>query len=128
MGHTDRFEVIRGRRPPSVQWPKGKGKGKLDDGVQLQSGAGGGRPVGRWKRGGVGVPQSSQFGEAARCVGSQDSLAKREVEAALTRAKEQETAQVRFDPDAKVAVVRDRAARLQTTIAALGDCRMTFIP
>ena len=115
------FEVIRGPRPLSVQWPKGKGKGKLDNGanVNLQSGAGSGCPVGRWKRGGVGVPQSSS--KVRSLEAALVASAKTEVAAALTRAKEQATTQVRFDPDAKVAAARDRAARLQTAIGALGD-------
>ena len=75
------FEVIRGLRPPSVQWPKGKGKGKLDDGanVKLLSGAGSGRPVGRWKRGGVcpsEFTEGSQFGSRSRCVGSRGFVGK----------------------------------------------------
>ena len=58
------FEVIRGPRPPSVQWPPGKGKGKKEDfGVQSvprgrwQQGAQ--IQVGRWKRGPITTSQSS---------------------------------------------------------------------
>ena len=52
------YEIIRGPRPPSVQWPKkGKGKGNQDDvGVQHRGGAsipgpGARVPGGRWNRG-----------------------------------------------------------------------------
>ena len=73
---------------------------------------------------GVGVPQSSSkvrsLEAALVALGPEDSSAKTEVAAALTRAKEQATTQVRFDPDAKVAAARDKAARLQTAIGALG--------
>ena len=39
----------------------------------------------------------------------------------VSMTKEQETPQVRFDPEAKVAVARDRAARSQTAITAMLD-------
>ena len=73
----------------------------------------------------MGVPQSSSkvrsLEAALVALGPEDSSAKTKVAAVLTRAREQETPQVWFDPDAKVAVARDRAARLQTAIAAMGD-------
>ena len=89
---------------------------------------GSGRPVGRWKRGGVGVPQSSlkvRSLEAALVVlGPEDSSAKTEVAAALTRAKEQATTQVRFNPDAKVAAARDRPPGSRQPLKRLGTSRV----
>ena len=128
------FEVIRGPRPPSVQWPPGKGKGKTEDssvqpaargrwqhGLQTQ--------VGRWKRGGghVAATQSSSkvrsLEAALAALGPEESSAKTEITVALQRAREQDTPQVRFDPEARVAAGRDRVARLEQAISVLGDLK-----
>ena len=102
------FEVIRGPRPLSVQWPLGKGKGKKED-VSVQS-----VPHGRWQQG-----AQSQGGRRKR------STKVRSLEAALaaldpeesSRVREQATAQVVFDPEARMAAGRDKVARLEQAIA-----------
>ena len=88
------FEVIRGPRPPSVQWPPSKGKGKTED-PSVQA-------VGR---GAVILPppQSSSkipsLEAALAALGPEESTAKTEITVTLQRAREQDTPQVRFDPE-----------------------------
>ena len=126
------FEVIRGPRPPSVQWPPSKGKGKTEDPSAQAVARGrwqhGQTQVGRWKRGGhVATPQSSSkvrsLEAALAALGPEESTAKTEITVALQRAREQDTPPVRFDPEAKVAAGRARVARLEQAISALGDMK-----
>ena len=125
------YEIIRGPRPPSVQWPKkGKGKGNQDDvGVQHRGGAGipgsGARvPGGRWNRGdSQRSAKIRSLAGALAALGPEDSSAKTELEGALKRAKAQEGAPTRFDPDARVGAARERVARLEQAIAAMGNCQ-----
>ena len=120
------YEIIRGPRPPSVQWPKGKGKGNQD--VQWQPEASGPRPGGarfsggRWNRGDSqrSVKIRSLVGALA-ALGPEDSSVKTELEGALKRAKTQESTPTRVDPDARVGAVRNRVARLEQAISVMGN-------
>ena len=126
------FEVIRGPRPPSVQWPPGKGKGKKED-VSVQSvprgrwQQGAQSQGGRWKRGPNATSQSSpkvrSLEAALAALGPEESSAKTEIGLALKRVREQATAQVVFDPEARMAAGRDKVARLEQAIAAMGDLK-----
>ena len=120
------YEIIRGPRPPSVQWPKGKGKGNQD--VQQRAEASGPRPGGARFSGGLWNRGDSQrstkirsLGGALAALGPEDSSAKTELEGALKRAKAQESTPTRVDPDARVGAARDRVARLEQAISAMGN-------
>ena len=126
------FEVIRGPRPPSVQWPPAKGKGKTEYPVQAVARGRwqhGQTQVGRWKRGRdhIASTQSSwkvrSLDAALAALGPEESPGKTEITVALQRAREQNTPQVRFDPEARVAAGRARVARLEQAISALGDMK-----
>ena len=85
-------------------------------------------PTGRWKRGGVGArPADSpstkvrSLEAALAALGPEESVAKTEIAGALKRVREQEVASVRVDPDAKVVAAREKVARLEQAIAAMGD-------
>ena len=85
------LQVIRGPRPPAVQWPKavrgqGQGQPKFSPHVQFrQPGV-----TTTWQ----GVGQSAQpRGRVESALGSEDVAAKTEVEAALQRAREEKSAQ-----------------------------------
>ena len=54
-------------------------------------------------------------------LGPEDSSAKTELEGALKRAKTQESTPTRVDPDARVGATRDRVARLEQAISAMGN-------
>ena len=126
------YEVIRGPRPPSVQWPKGNGK--FDDtGLKPEPRVRGRwqhvvAPTGRWKRGGVGARAADSPSTKVRsleaalaALGPEESVAKTQIAGALKRVREQEVASVRVDPDARVVAARDKVARLEQAIAAMGD-------
>ena len=84
------FEVIRGPRPPSVQWPKVNVK--LDkSNLKPQS-----RVRGRWQDRHLLV-----VGTLA-ALDPEHSFAKTEIGSALKWVREQEVASVRVDPDAKL--------------------------
>ena len=103
-------EIIRGLRPPSVQWPKKeKGKGNQHGvGVQHRAGAsilgpGARFPGGRWNRGNSQrFAKNCSSAEAFAAWGPEDFAAKREFEGALKRAKAQEGTPTRTYPDARV--------------------------
>ena len=84
-------EIIRGPRPPSVQWPKkGKGKGNQDDvGVQHR---------------GASIP-----GSGARVPGG------------ASRTQSSQPARVRTSPEATIAVARQQVVQLEGALAAFGD-------
>ena len=125
------FEVIRGPRPPSVQWPKGNGK--FDDtGLKPEE-------TSPWPLAGCrtdwsleerrsrcptsrfSINEGPQFGTALAVLGPEESVAKTEIAGALKRVREQEVASVR-DPD-KVVAAREKVARScaeRCTIAASG--------
>ena len=120
------YEIIRGPRPPSVQWPKGKGKGNQH--VQQRAEASGPRPGGARFSGGLWNRGDSQRSTKIRslvgalaALGPEDSSAKTELEGALKRAKAQESTPTRVDPDARVGAARDRVARLEQAISAMGN-------
>ena len=109
-----------------MQWPKGKGKGNQD--VQQRPEASGPRPGGarfsggRWNRGDS--QRSAKIRSlvgALAALGPEDSSAKTELEGALKRAKTQESTPTRVDPDARVGAARDRVARLEQAISAMGN-------
>ena len=115
-------EVICGPRPPSVQWPKGKGQGKPDDtGGQRRTGASGSVFGGRWNGG----DRSTESAKIRSLVGAlaalwpKDTSAKTDIEATLKRAKAQESVPARVDPDAKMGAAHDRMARSEQAIAAM---------
>ena len=107
------YEVIRGPRPPSVQWPlasngKGKGKGK---GKQPS-------PV-------VSAPPKSQQSKVARleaalqALGQEQSTAKAALEEALKVAKEDVPKPVH--PQQRTAEASARVARLEAALQMLGE-------
>ena len=107
------YEIIRG--PPSVQWPKGKGKGNQD--VQQRVGAsgrarrGGARiSGGRWKRQFSAVCEDSQSGRSSCCVWSPDSSAKMETESPPVSTQMP-----------RVGAARDRVVRLEQAISVMGN-------
>ena len=69
-----------------------------------------------------GLPRFDLAGALAS-LGPEDSSAKTEFEGALKRAKAQEGAPTRIDPDARVGAARERVARLEQAIAAMGNCQ-----
>ena len=105
------YEVIRGPRPPSVQWPlvsKGKGKGK---GKQPS-------PV-------VSAPPKSQQSKVARleaalqALGQEQSTAKTALDEALKVAKEDVPKPVH--PQQRTAEASARVARLEAALQMLGE-------
>ena len=105
------FEVIRGLRPP------GKGKGQerrlvsfhvavWQQGAQIL--------LGRWKRGPIATSQSSSkvrsLEAAMATLGLEESSAKTEIALAFEYVIKHETAQVVFDPEARMAAGRDKVA------------------
>ena len=58
---------------------------------------------------------------ALAALGPEESVAKTEIAGALKRVREQEVESVRVDPDAKVVAARDKVARPDQPIAAMGD-------
>ena len=107
------YEVIRGPRPPSVQWPlaaKGKDKGKGKE-----------KPVTVSQ-----VPQKVQgqskvarIEAALQALGPEQSSAKSAFETALKMAKEEVPKSVH--PDQKFAEASARVKRLEAALTALGE-------
>ena len=105
-------------------------EGNQDDvGVQHRAGAsipgsGSRVPGGRWNRGDSQRSAKIRIlAGALAALGPEDSSAKTELEGALKRAKAQEGTPTRIDPDARVGAARERVARLEQAIAAMGNCQ-----
>ena len=122
VGISRWFEVIR-----SSTRPPGKGKGKEDIGAQSV-------PRGRWQqaaqggrwKGPIATSQSSskvRSLEAAMAAMGPEESTKTEIALALKRVREQETAHVVFDPEARMAVGRDTVVRLEQVLAAMEDLK-----
>ncbi len=125
------YEIIRG--PTSVGAVAEEGEGKREPGrcgsSTHRGGAGipgpGARvPGGRWNRGdSQRSAKIRSLAGALAALGPEDSSAKTEFEGALKRAKAQEGATTRIDPDARVGAAPERVARLlEQAIAAMGNC------
>ena len=108
------YEVIRGPRPPSVQWPlapKGQGKGK------------GGKPV-AVPRAPQKIPQKAQskvgrLEAALQALGQEQSSARSALEEALKTAKAEVPKQVH--PQQRVAEASARVERLEAALKLLGE-------
>ena len=108
------YEVIRGPRPPSVQWPlapKGQGKGK------------GGKPVAA-PRAPQKTPQKAQskvgrLEAALPALGQEQSSARSALEEALKTAKAESPKQVH--PQQRVAEASARVERLEAALKLLGE-------
>ena len=60
---------------------------------------------------------------ALAALGPEESSAKTEIGLALKQVREQATAQVAFDPEARMAAGHNKVARLEQAIAAMGDLK-----
>ena len=126
--HSGTFRLVRDHPRTTTSFCSVvQGKGKDDVGPQVRSGASSpqGRvrcAVGRWNKGDR-VARSAKVRSlvgALAALGPEELYARMEIEGALKRAEADSTPN-RVDPDARVDAARDRVARLEQAIAAMGN-------
>ena len=125
--HADTSRLVRGysRSTPTIRVVASI-EGEGQDGRSFCSG-GGTWPVATWSNASRTLEEGRSCCHPLEAVlaalGPEESTAKTEITVALQRAREQDTPQVRFDPEARVAAGRARVARLEQAISALGDMK-----
>ena len=80
-------------------------------------------PGGRWNRGDSQRSAKIHSLAGALALGPEDSTAKTELEGVLKWARAQEGTPTRINSDARVGAARERVARLEQAIAAMGNCQ-----